>query len=89
MEKFAEELTGLMGRPVVDETSLTRTYDITLHYISESAGRNGGSAPDAPPEAGRSIAAAVQSQLGLKLESKKALVDVFVVDHVEKVPIEN
>jgi uncharacterized protein (TIGR03435 family) len=35
------------------------------------------------------IFAAVQSQLGLKLEQKKGQVDVIVVDHVEKVPTEN
>jgi uncharacterized protein (TIGR03435 family) len=32
---------------------------------------------------------AVQSQLGLKLESKKATAKILVIDHVEKVPVEN
>jgi len=89
MDNLAEQLTGMLERPVIDATGLTRNYDITLHYISDPAGRNGGTATDMPREAGPSIAAAVQSQLGLKLESKKALVDVFAVDHVEKVPTGN
>jgi uncharacterized protein (TIGR03435 family) len=36
-----------------------------------------------------SIFAAVQDQLGLKLESKKAPVDTLVIDHIEKAPTEN
>jgi uncharacterized protein (TIGR03435 family) len=37
---------------------------------------------------GPSIFSAIQEQLGLKLESTKAPVDVLVIDHVEK-PSEN
>ena len=37
---------------------------------------------------GPSIFTAVQDQLGLKLEWTKAMVDVIVVDHVER-PSEN
>jgi uncharacterized protein (TIGR03435 family) len=32
---------------------------------------------------------ALQQQLGLKLESKKALFDMIIVDHVEKIPTDN
>ena len=32
---------------------------------------------------------AVQQQLGLKLEQKKGMVDIVVVDHIEKTPTEN
>jgi uncharacterized protein (TIGR03435 family) len=35
------------------------------------------------------IFAAVQSQLGLKLEQKKGQIETIVIDHVEKVPTEN
>jgi uncharacterized protein (TIGR03435 family) len=89
MDQLAEQLTGMLGRPVVDATGLTRSYAITFHYISDPAGVNGGTPKETTPEAGPTLAAAVQSQLGLKLESKKALVDVFVVDHLEKVPTGN
>jgi len=35
---------------------------------------------DAPPD----LFTAIQQELGLKLESTKALVDVLVIDHVER-----
>ena len=36
-----------------------------------------------------SLFTAVQEQLGLKLESRKAAIDLVIVDHVEKTPSEN
>ncbi len=44
-------------------------------------------APD-PGGGGSSVTDAVQS-MGLKLESRKAMVDQFIVDYVEKMPSEN
>ena len=46
--------------------------------------------PVGPPNANRQPAlfTALQEQLGLNLESKRASVDVLVIDHVEK-PSEN
>jgi len=41
-----------------------------------------------PSAGGSSLADAVQS-MGLKLESRKAVVDQFIVDHIEKTPTEN
>ena len=38
---------------------------------------------------GMDLFAALQSQLGLKLESKKGTVQVLVVDHCEGMPTEN
>ncbi len=50
------------------------------------AGAGDGGADLAP---GPTIFAAIQSDLGLKLESKKGPVDHLVIDHCEKVPTEN
>jgi uncharacterized protein (TIGR03435 family) len=80
----------MVGRTVVDKTGLTAGYDFTLTYAPEDGtgmdgpSRDGSAAnADAP-----SIFTALQEQLGLKLESVKAPVDVIVIDHVEK-PAEN
>jgi uncharacterized protein (TIGR03435 family) len=50
-------------------------------------GLPGPSAPDG--QAGPSIFTAVQEQLGLKLEARKAPVEILVIDGGEKVPSEN
>jgi uncharacterized protein (TIGR03435 family) len=80
---LVEELSGQLGRPVNDETGLKGQYDFALFWLSESflatAGRDRG--PD--------LIAAVQEQLGLKLEEKKGPVELIVIDHVEKTPTEN
>lgn len=44
---------------------------------------------DAEPSGLPDIFTALQSQLGLKLEPKKVTVEIFVVDHMVKTPVEN
>ena len=51
-------------------------------------GRGAGVASDPSGGGGATLQDAVQS-MGLKLESRKAVVDQFIVDHVEKTPTEN
>ena len=51
-------------------------------------GNNPAVASDPGGGGGTSLADAVQS-MGLKLESRKAMVDQLIVDHVEKTPTEN
>ncbi len=52
-------------------------------------GAEGAPAPPADAEAPANLFTAIQEQLGLKLEPKKIPVEVLVIDHVEKTPIEN
>ena len=69
---------------VVDRTGLTGTYDVKITYTPDI--RSNRTAEPDPNDI--SIFTAVQEQLGLKLESQKAMVEILVVDHVEK-PSEN
>ena len=86
MEKFAEILSGYTGRYVSDSTGLAGYYDFSLVISDDPA--------DAKRimrgnEAGDLIVATIQSQLGLRLESRKIPVPVLIVDRVEKIPLEN
>jgi uncharacterized protein (TIGR03435 family) len=83
MEDFAVSLSMLVHKPVTDATGLSGKYDFTLHWIAEGFG------PSAADDAGPTLFRALPEQLGLKLESKKGMVEMLVVDHVEKTPTEN
>ena len=79
---------SILDKPVVNQTGLAEKYDFTLKFTPDASQMTGlGGAPppaadnpDAPPD----IFTAFQQQLGLKLESTKAPVDVLVIDKVEK-----
>jgi uncharacterized protein (TIGR03435 family) len=83
MNKLAMLLSRMARMPVLDKTGLTGFYQFDLRYANEVS-----PGPEETP-AGPSIFTAVQEQLGLKLESKKGPVEVLVIDHAEKVPLEN
>lgn len=76
MDRFAQILTGSLQRPVINRTTLAGTFDIDLTYSDEST-----SVADVAPNA-PSLFTAMQEQLGLKLESSRAPVEVVVVDAV-------
>ncbi|HXS95218.1 MAG TPA: TIGR03435 family protein [Candidatus Limnocylindrales bacterium] len=77
MAEFLQMLdnSGLLGRPALDHTGLDGSYKIRFRYTP-------GFQKDDPESI--NIFAAVQSQLGLKLTPGKGMLDVLVVDHVEK-----
>ena len=84
-------LTNQVGRPVIDSTGLKAKYDLTVTFTLESLAVAGTAVTEpSPSEAGGlTIFAALEKQLGLKLEQAKSMIDVFVIDHAEKAPIEN
>jgi uncharacterized protein (TIGR03435 family) len=78
MEQLADSVGNVNGRPIVDRTGLTGTYNIKMEATPEFRIDNN------PQPEDISIFAAVQDQLGLKLEPQKAPIDILVVDHIEK-----
>jgi uncharacterized protein (TIGR03435 family) len=104
MQDLAARLTSQLNRPVTDATGLSAKYDFTLTFAPDGVMGPMGMAPPPPPppgaggndsvfvpegEAPPTLFAAIQAQLGLKLEAKKGNVEIIVVDHIEKTPTEN
>ena len=73
MSTLVNVLQSLSERIVVDKTGLDGRFDVDLEYSADQT------ATDKP-----SIFAAVQEQLGLKLEADSGPVDVVVIDHIER-----
>ncbi|HEY2845174.1 MAG TPA: TIGR03435 family protein [Bryobacteraceae bacterium] len=80
IEQLVGQLSTNLDRPVLDKTGLTGSYDYQLEWAPSNAAAADLDAP--------SIFTAVQEQLGLKLESATAPIEILVIDRVEK-PSEN
>jgi uncharacterized protein (TIGR03435 family) len=78
MGALAASLADVAGYQVVDHTALTGMFDINLKWTPEDSK---GIGPD--------LFTAIQEQLGLKLESGKAPVEMLMIDHAERIPSEN
>jgi uncharacterized protein (TIGR03435 family) len=86
MADFGRNLSSFVGgRPVVDRTGLTGTYDLELTWTPEAppAGREGAPAVPFDPN-GPSLFTALQEQLGLKLEATTGPVEVLVIDSADR-----
>jgi uncharacterized protein (TIGR03435 family) len=83
---FANALRSHVGRQVVDRSGFAGSFDIEMTFDPASSAST---PPDAPPgprtrdDTAPSIFTALQEQLGLKLESTRASVDVLVIDSAE------
>ncbi|HEU0120168.1 MAG TPA: M56 family metallopeptidase [Bryobacteraceae bacterium] len=78
MSQLAETLSRHTRKTVVDQTHLSGDFDIELQWTPDGAADG-----DRP-----SLFTAIQEQLGLRLEAKKGMVDVVVIEKIEK-PAEN
>lgn len=92
---LARMLTTYLRRPVLDNTRLTARYDFTLLWtpdqtqprppgMEDTAGGAPNGVPVADPAGGPSLFTAIQEQLGLKLESGKAPIELLIIDRVER-----
>ena len=98
MDQLADMIGAQVSRPVKNLTEIEGLYDFTLAFESEPlafarAARPAGASPDgappAPVDPGPTIFAAIQEQLGLRLEQTRGPVEMLIVDRLEKVPTGN
>jgi uncharacterized protein (TIGR03435 family) len=74
---LAEALRSIVGRPVEDQTGLKGNYDFRLQWDPAE------NTPAAPDRVEASIFTAIQEQLGLRLDSRRKLVETLIVDGAE------
>jgi uncharacterized protein (TIGR03435 family) len=79
---IASTVQSTVGRPVLDRTGLSGTFDVDLEFARE-AGLLIRPATEPTADSLPSVFTALQEQLGLKLEPRKETMDVLVIDRVE------
>jgi uncharacterized protein (TIGR03435 family) len=96
MTDLVNILSNVLGRTVVDKTGFQGTFDVHLEFTPDETLGGLPTPPPGPspssdsirsaasPDSHGNIFAAIQEQLGLKLESAKGPVDVLVIDSVER-----
>jgi len=99
MQEFADVLAAQLEKPVTDSTGLAGKFDFLLTFTGgngpdmavlhggpggPAAGGHDGAEPDAPP-----LQKALQDQLGLRLDSRKGVAGILIIDKIERVPSEN
>jgi len=82
MAQLCENLERSLGTTVWDQTGLKGNYYIAFRYAMDEVPMDVD--VDAPP-----LNAALQENLGLKIEKRKGPVQVVVIDHIERTPTEN
>jgi uncharacterized protein (TIGR03435 family) len=92
MVTLARNLSGAAGRPVFDKTGLAGIYDFTLAIARDQdlsasvpgEGAAGTAAARISDPSGRTVTAALEEQLGLKLVSSRGPMQVVVIEHMDK-----
>jgi len=101
MRQLSDFLAAQLDRPVTDSTGLTGKYDFLLTFsggkgsdaipagvmMHDGPGAGHADGPDA--EAPPLLQKAIQDQLGLRLDAKKGVADILIVDHMDRVAAEN
>jgi uncharacterized protein (TIGR03435 family) len=89
ISQLCELLSGSLPMPVVDLTELKGRYDFSMDASKYVPADIVGEKVDPREEIRHMFGAMLQEQLGLRLEPRKAPVDILTVDSMERVPTEN
>jgi uncharacterized protein (TIGR03435 family) len=77
MQWFTNVLASMIGAPVQNETGFNGTFKVRLEFTPIAPGLDADSTKP-------SIFAALEEQLGLRLESRKGTEPVLIIDHVDR-----
>jgi uncharacterized protein (TIGR03435 family) len=94
---FAQLLMQGEDRVVVDKTGLKGSYEASIDIsmdgmqgsAPQGAGGGGGAAPAVASTPAMNPMFLAVEQLGLRMEPQKDVVDMLVIDHIEKAPTDN
>jgi uncharacterized protein (TIGR03435 family) len=84
LAQLAEMTSSPLQGVVVDETGLKGQWDFTLD--GRSLGMN---QPTGIDDAINMIIQVLNEQLGIKIDQKRVAAELLIVDHAEKIPVEN
>jgi len=79
MQEFADFLSGPVEKPVVDKTGIAGRWDFSFDFTPYMTQE-----PKGIDDFLTVLNTTLQGEVGLKLEAEKDVVDVMVIDHVEK-----
>jgi uncharacterized protein (TIGR03435 family) len=84
MEFLANYLSGegTFGRPLINATGLTGTYDFVIEWAPQGTPPPGSNFT--PDPSGSTFEEAIRDQLGLSIRSRKSPMEVMIVDHVAR-----
>jgi len=86
MDFFVWRFSAWLEQPLINRTGFAGCFDFELSFTRELRGVQDGQLVDGVPvdTSGPTMYQALQSQLGLKLESRRAPVDTMVIDYAER-----
>ena len=84
LSNFVRNLGGMTGRFVIDKTGLNGPFDLDLQWTPDSAPAGAPALERGAQVDGTSLFAAMQEQLGLKLDARRAPVEVLVIESAER-----
>jgi uncharacterized protein (TIGR03435 family) len=95
VEKLREAAPGYFDHKVVDTTGLKGGFDVTVAWspkgrmeLNANKARESAEAASSP-NGDLTVFQAVEKQLGLKLAEQKRPMQVLVIDHIDRTPVEN
>jgi uncharacterized protein (TIGR03435 family) len=84
LASLVRSLSRVLERAIDDETGLSGAFDWSLEYAPDALAAPRANGVPAAPDDRPSLPAALQEQLGLKLETRRGPVHIIIIEHVDR-----